>query len=98
MVWLIENRYLICAALYSKSTKLYIIAFPTLVKYTSKPHPQPLSLVRRGEIKHSFIGVRLIRTSLGPETLYTHPRQRQFSLSHYPQVNGDLTFHFLNNN
>jgi hypothetical protein len=28
-----------------------------------KPHPQPLSLVRRGEMKHSFIGVRLSYTS-----------------------------------
>ena len=52
-----------------------VIAFPTKSEVhikTSPPTPlvNPLSLIRRGDIKHSFIGVRLIRTSLGQETLY----------------------------
>ncbi|WP_044291272.1 hypothetical protein [Rivularia sp. PCC 7116] len=28
------------------------------IEVHTKPHPQPLSLIRRGEIKQSFIGVR----------------------------------------
>ncbi len=32
------------------------------MKYTSKPHPQPLSLVRRGEIKLCFIFDSLLRS------------------------------------
>ena len=42
-----------------KNSKL-IIAFTNLLKYTQKPHPQPLSLTRRGEIKHSFIGGEVV--------------------------------------
>ena len=38
--------------------------------HISKPHPQPLSLLRRGEIKHSFIGVRSSCTSVAVGTLY----------------------------
>jgi hypothetical protein len=30
----------------------------SVIKYKIKPHPLPLSLLRRGEIKHSFVGVR----------------------------------------
>jgi Uma2 family endonuclease len=34
------------------------------IKVHSKPHPQPLSLSRRGEIKHSLIAVKLSCTSV----------------------------------